>query len=153
MFVFGFSWWKLANTDFDNFLPPVQELEAEDYEKDLSNTSVISAIEGNAEFKFPPSSREIFAYTTGFRDIYIQTRFTIDKADLDKFIDSTRCDVSLTSLIVPVEKTTSQFDWWMLSDAKVVKGCTGSTEHFGQEVYVDMSDSEIYIIYARGGTH
>ena len=118
-----------------------------------SNTSVISAIEGNAEFKFPPSSREIFAYTTGFRDIYIQTKFIIDKADLEEFVDSTRCEGPLSALTTPVEKMSSENDWWMLSNAKVIQGCTGSTENFGQEVYVDMTDSEIYIVYVRGGTH
>ncbi|MBC7877983.1 MAG: hypothetical protein H7Y59_12510 [Anaerolineales bacterium] len=152
-FMCGFVWWKFESIDLDNDSTVVQELEALDYEKDLSNTSVISAIEGNAEFKFPLSSREIFAYTTGLRDIYIQTRFAIDKADLDEFIDSTRCDVPLSTLTVPAEIASPQFDWWMLSSAKIVKGCKGTTENFEQEVYVDMSDFEIYVIYVRGGTH
>jgi len=125
----------------------------EEYSPDLSNRAVISSIEGNAEFKFPPSSRDIYAYTTGFRDIFIQTRFTMDATDLQEFVVSTRCDEPLKTLEIPLASSSSKFSWWKLSEAEKAEGCSGSTEHFGQMVYVDMTDPEIYIVYVEGGTH
>lgn len=132
---------------------PMSELESEIYEEDLINTSVISSIEGNAEFKFPPSSRDIYAYTTGLRDIYIQVRFTIDKEDLEEFIDNTRCNAPLEAFLFPDVETNVRFSWWEVSKSNHLQSCTGSSEHFSQEVLVDMTNQEFYVIYVSGGTH
>jgi len=152
----GFLFWELrdvfrAVNNLDT--TPMAELEAEEYSPDLSNKAMISGIEGNAEFKFPPSARDIYAYTTGFQDIFIQTRFTIDADELQELISSTRCDGPLQSLKAPSGSSVSAFDWWKLSEAKTIMECSGSTEHFGQMVYVDVTNPEIYIVYIEGGTH
>lgn len=129
------------------------ELESENYEEDLSNISSISSIEGNAEFKFPPSSRDIYSYTTGLRDIYIQVRFTIDIEDLPKFIESTRCDLPLDDFMFSDVESSSIFSWWEVSKSRNLKRCSGVTDNFSQEVLVDMAHREFYVIYVTGSTH
>lgn len=156
-FVFTFSVFVLIKLQrifsYEDMKTPMSEFESEIYEEDLSNISVISSIEGNAEFKFPPSSRDIYAYTTGLRDIFIQVRFAIDTNDLQRFIDSTKCNSDLQEIVASFEQTENQFDWWELSKSTELKMCSGSSENFGQEVYVDMSNLSFYIIYILGGTH
>lgn len=156
LLISGFMLWSLRDVfrAVDNFdSTPMSELESEEYSPDLSNTAMISGIEGNAEFKFPPSSREIYAYTTGFRDIFIQTRFTINAEELQELISTTRCDEPLRPVGKPAESSISKFDWWKIAEAKTLVGCSGSTENFGQMVFIDMTNSEEYIVYIEGGTH
>jgi len=154
LLILGYIFWGLRVRMANNInSTPLSELEAEEYTPDLNDKAIISGIEGNAEFKFPPSSRDIYAYTTGFQDIFIQTRFTIDSGELEELIMSTRCEKPLESSDAPFRNSISTFDWWEIGEAKIVMGCSGSTEHFGQMVYVDMTNPEMYIIYIEGGTH
>ena len=62
---------------------------AYDYQPVPTNTYQIAAIEGNAEIKIPPSAREIYSYTTGFREISIMVRFTINADELSAFMENT----------------------------------------------------------------
>jgi hypothetical protein len=154
LLILGFLLWKLRDVfkGVNNIdATPLSEFEAEEYSPDLGDKAMISGIEGNAEFKFPSSSRDIYAYTTGFQDIFIQTRFTIDAEELQEFISSTRCEEPLQR--VSLGGSSSKINWWKLSEAKTVMGCSGSTEHFGQMVYIDMTNPETYIVYVEGGTH
>jgi hypothetical protein len=151
----GLILWSLQNefqvlNNIDS--TPLSEFEYEEYAPDLSNRTMISSIEANAEFKFPQSARDIYSYTTGLRDISIQTRFTINADELPVLISSTRCKEPLQSLKTPVDGSMSVFNWWKLAEAQVVMGCSGATENFGQMVYIDMSHPEIYIVYIEGGT-
>lgn len=151
----GLILWSLQNEfqAFSNVDPtPLSEFEYEEYAPDLSNGTMISRIEANAEFKFPPTARDIYSYTTGLRDISVQTRFTISVDELPVLISSTRCKEPLQSLETPVGGSMSVFNWWKLAEAKVVMGCSGATENFGQMVYIDMTYPEKYTVYIEGGT-
>ncbi len=154
--IFSFMLWKVrlqSSTFNSTSSTPLSEFEANEYSPDLSNAELISAIENNAEFKFPASARDIYAYISGFQDIFIQTKFTIKAKELQELISSTRCNKSLQALKIPLENTISTPAWWKLSEAKTVMTCSGTTETFGQTVYIDMTNTDTYIVYIEGETH
>ena len=130
---------------------PVESLESLSYQPVPTNMPELSAIEGNAEIQLPPSAHEIHAYTTGLRDIFIMVRFSMSASELPEFMDSTLCDQ-------PLAKSTPQtlenrFDWWVPNQAKYAEQCSGEKNHSHQQVIVDMSDEEVYIIYVSTSTY
>jgi hypothetical protein len=79
---------------------PVESFESLSYQPVPTNIPEISAIEGNAEIKLPPSAHEIHAYTTGMRDIFIMVRFSMNASELPEFMDSTLCTQPLANSCV-----------------------------------------------------
>ena len=129
---------------------PVESFEAVSYQPVPTDMSEITAIEGNAEIKLPPSAREIHAYTTGMRDIFIMVRFSMNASELSEFMESTLCERPLVkSLPQTAEK---RFDWWIPDQAKYAEQCSGEKEHSHQQITVDMSDEEVYIVYVSTST-
>ncbi len=111
----------------------------------------ISSIEGNAEIKFPSSAHEIHAYTTGLQDIFIMVCFSMDASELTDFMKTTLCDQPLdNSLPQTVE---SNFNWWVPDQARHAEQCSGEKDHSRQQVIIDMSDEDVYIIYVCTSTY
>ncbi len=65
------------------------------YQPYPTDTFEIAAIEGNADITLPSSARDIYAYTTGFQDIFIAVRFSMDGDELDEFMKTTLCQEPL----------------------------------------------------------
>jgi hypothetical protein len=130
---------------------PVESFESLSYQPVPTDIPAIEAIEGNAEIKLPPSAHEIHAYTTGMRDIDIMVRFTMSASELTQFMSSTLC---VDPLVKSVPQTAEKrFDWWAPDQAKYAEQCSGEKEHSHQQVIVDMSDKEVYIVYVSTSTY
>lgn len=128
------------------------ELEAISYQSIPTDMPEISAIEGNAEIKLPPSAHEIHAYTTGLQDIFIMVRFSMAASELPEFMKTTLCHQPLVNKSLP-QTAGSRFDWWVPDQAKYAEHCSGENEHSHQQVIVDMSDEEVYIVYVSTSTY
>ncbi len=130
---------------------PIESFESLSYQPVPTDMPEIAAIEGNAEIKLPPSAHEIHAYTTGMRDIDIRVRFSMSASELSQFMTSTLCDEPLVkSVPQTVEK---RFDWWIPEKAKYAAQCSGEKEHSHQQVIVDMSSKDVYIVYVSTSTN
>ncbi|HET6823392.1 MAG TPA: hypothetical protein VFH34_12150 [Anaerolineales bacterium] len=129
------------------------ELEAFSYQPVPTNLPEIEAIEGNAEIKLPPSAREIHAYTTGLRDIFIMVRFSMDARELSEFMKSTLCDHPLAKSTTVQESSGNKFDWWVPDQAQYSEECNGEKGNSHQQVIVDMSNSEKFIVYVSTSTY
>ena len=144
-------WHSVLFKDYEPFT-------AKGYQPVLTNVPEIEAIKGNAEIKFPPSAREIYSYTTGFQDIFITVRFTINAEELPMFLESTRCNGPLQKVSPSEQLSHSQGQsWWEPNLAGQLEKCDGSrslspSAHLGQEIYVDATNSKYYIIYVMAST-
>jgi hypothetical protein len=127
---------------------------ASDYYPSRPDSYEVSFIEGNADITLPPSAHDIYAYTTGFQDIFIKVRFSMRANELDEFMQSTLCQESLTQM-EPEQPSTSDrtFDWWTPDQAGQLKGCTGSKDHSHQTVMIDMSNPSIYVVFVSTSTY
>ena len=138
----------LANT------PPSEEYQV--YKAALTEIPVddISMLEGNADFKFPPSAHEIYGYVTGFREVDTFVRFSMKASELPAFIKTTLCDKPLENF-EPTAEQKEQKDflgWWKAYQAKTLQRCLGKSESANQAVFVDMTDPETYIVYIGDST-
>ena len=132
---------------------PVESFESLSYQPVPTNMPEISAIEGNAEIKLPPSAHEIHAYTTGMRDIFIMVRFSMNASELPEFMENTLCDKPLANSPELQETVEDRFDWWIPDQAEYAETCSGEKEHSHQQVIVDMSDKDVYIVYVSTSTN
>ena len=129
------------------------EFEGSSYQPVPTNMPEISAIEGNAEIKFPPSAHEIHAYTTGMRDIFIMVRFSMNASELPEFMDSTLCDQSLAKSTGLQKAVENRFDWWVPDQATYSEECFGEKENSHQQIIIDMTDKDVYIVYVSTSTY
>ena len=114
----------------------------------------INALEGNVEIELPDSAREIYTYTTGFQDIFIMIRFEIYAYELSDFLDSTLCVQPLNSTSPGLQVLlASNPSWWEPHKSKHLEECYGKDTHSHQHVLVDMTDSEIYIVYVSNSVY
>jgi hypothetical protein len=132
--------------------PLVELFEAHVYQPGPMDLSELSAVEGNAAIKFPPSAHEIHAYMTGIRDIFALVRFSMQATDLPVFLASTLCHES-PEPVIPTTRTNSEFDWWIPDQAQYAEGCTGSNGPTRQEVIFDMTEEEIFIVFVSTSTY
>jgi hypothetical protein len=134
-------------------------LSAYSYQAVPTNTYELSAIEGNAEIKLPSSAREIYAYTSGFQDIFIMVRFTVDPEELSEFMKNALCTESLRQVSPQrQEKLSGDPSWWELARAEHLESCSGvkeysSTQQCKQTIFVDKTNPENYIIYVSTSCH
>jgi hypothetical protein len=118
-----------------------------------TDMSEISAIEGNAEIKIPVNARNIYALTTGFRDIDIFVRLDIEPDELPEFMQNTICDNTLIEIDPKMQKKKAmELDWWVPNNAKILKSCTGiktisQNQHIQQSILIDMTNPMSYIVY------
>ncbi len=137
--------WSLR--DYDPF-------SAYSYQSVPTDIYEINALEGNAEIKLPDSAREIYTYTTGFRDIFVMTRFEMHAYELPEFLDSTLCVQPLKSTSPGLQdQLDSNPSWWKPHQSKHLEECYGEDTHSHQHVLVDMTDSEIYIVYVSNSVY
>jgi len=129
------------------------ELEAVSYQPVPTNMPEIEAIEGNAEIKLPPSAHEIYAYTTGLRDIFIMVRFSMDASELPEFMKSTLCDRPLAQSTAEQEASGNRFEWWVPDQAQYSEECNAEKGNSHQQIIIDMSNSEEYIVYVSTSTY
>ena len=123
------------------------------YQPVPTNMPELSAVEGNAEIKFPPSAHEIYAYTTGIRDIDIRVRFSMNASELSEFMINTICNQPLEKVEVVQNLTENNSEWWIPEKAKYSEECYGEKGFSHQQIIIDMSDQEVYIVYVRTSTN
>ena len=129
------------------------EFEGSSYQAVPTNMPEILSIEGNAEIKLPPSAHEIYAYTSGMREIFIMVRFSMNASELPEFMESTLCDQPLAKSTELQNTLAERFEWWVPDQAEHAEVCSGKEEHSYQEIIVDMSDNDEYIVYVRTSTN
>jgi hypothetical protein len=133
---------------------PVESFDAHSYQPIPTDMPELSAIEGNADIKFPPSAHEIYAYTTGMRDIFIMVRFSMQPSELSEFIDNTICNQPLSKSVPSShEQVENDPDWWTPNKAQHLEECSGKEEHSRQHVLIDMTNEEVYIVYVSTSTY
>ena len=125
---------------------PVSEFSAETNDRTI--------LEGNADIKIPSSAIDIHGFTDGFRDIDTYIRFTIPSNDLKTFLASTVCSEPLSKQDIRDQiKGYPVFEWWHPETTTDYMSCSGSEEHIGQTIFVDMTNSDTYVIYIAAATH
>ena len=132
---------------------PIETFELQSYQPVPTNMPEISAIEGNAEIKLPTSAHEIYAYTTGMRDIFIMVRFSMDPNELPEFMSSTLCDQPLIKSKTLQKASENNFAWWTPDQAKYSEECFGEKGFSHQQIIVDMSDEKSFIVYVSTSTY
>jgi hypothetical protein len=132
---------------------PVELFESVSYQPVPTNMPELLAIEGNAEIRLPPSAHEIHAYTTGMRDIFIMVRFSMNASELSEFMSNTLCDQPLSKSTVLQKTVENKFDSWVPDQAKHSEGCSGEKERSHQQIIIDMSDKDVYIVYVSTSTY
>jgi hypothetical protein len=127
---------------------------ARNYYPSRPDSYEVSFIEGNADITLPPSAYDIYAYTTGFQDIFIKVRFSMSSNELDEFMKSTLCHEPLRQM-EPKQPSDSggTSDWWTPDQAKQLEGCTGSQDHSHQTVMIDMTNPSVYVVFVSTSTH
>ncbi len=110
--------------------------------------------EANAEIQFPASATNIYVQDRTFVDADIWVRFRMAPPDLSGFLSSTLCTQDL-ALIDPslIPKEHSEPAWWELNRASKLKTCHGSHDDFGHQIWIDMSSSDMYIVYVMAGSY
>jgi hypothetical protein len=138
--------WALKNSD---------PLSSDTYQAVPTDTYELAAIEGNADIKIPARATEIHAYTTGFRDIDINVRFTIAVGELAGFMESSLCVEALQE-VSPEHYGKSELSpsWWEPALAKHLEMCEiekefSATQHTFQRILVDMTNPDAYIVYVE----
>ena len=132
----------------------VQEFSSCSYQAVPTDMPEILAIEGNAGIIFPDSTREVYAYTTGLRDIFVMARFEIDADELDVFVGSTLCSQALSIASEGAyQKLEGNPSWWEPYKSTHLEECYGEAERSRQHILVDMTDTETYIVYVTTSTY
>jgi hypothetical protein len=130
-----------------------------DYQPVPTDMGKIAALEGNADIQLPTSAREIYAYTTGFQDIFIQVRFSMDATELAGFLENSLCRAPLQDISTSKPAAGSGGpSWWEPEKARHLEICNGAKElsptaSTRQTIYVDMTDPAVYIIYVNTSTY
>jgi hypothetical protein len=139
--------WEVKNFD---------PLSSETYQPNPTDTYEISIIEGNADIKIPSSATEIYAFTTGFRDIDANVRFVLDAAQLPEFLKGTLCTTEPLKEVSPSDYERPELlpSWWTPNLAKHLEECNIEkeflpTEHTFQQILVDMTNPNSYIIFVE----
>ena len=123
------------------------------YQPIPTNMPELLAVEGNAEIKFPPSAHEIYAYTTGIRDIDISVRFSMTASELSEFMKNTICSETLVKTEAIQGLSENNSDWWTPEKAEYSEECYGEKGFSHQHIIIDMSDQEVYIVYIKTSTN
>ncbi len=138
--------WEIKNFD---------PLSSETFQPVPTDIYELSVIEGNASIKIPNDATEIYSITTGFRDIDINVRFTIEADKLPKFMENTLCVEPLKE-VNPSEygKWDLSPSWWEPHLAKHLEECKiekefSSNQHTFQRILVDMTNQSLYIVYVQ----
>jgi hypothetical protein len=127
---------------------------ARSYYPSRPDSDAVSSIEGNAEIALPSSANDIYAYTTGLRDISTKVRFSMNADELDELMLSTLCQEPLRE-IQPGGQSAADgtSEWWTPNQAEYLRGCTGSKDHSHQMVMVDMTDPSVYVVFVSTSTY
>jgi hypothetical protein len=127
---------------------------ARDYYPSLPESDEVSHIESNADITLPQSAHDIYAYTTGFQDIFIKVRFSMSANELDDFMKGTLCQEPLRKT-EPGRPSASDGTsrWWTPDQVEQLQGCTGSKDHSHQEIMIDMTDPNVYVVFVSTSTY
>lgn len=120
------------------------------------SASDIVMFEGNADIKFPASAQEIYAYTTGFREMYTAVRFSIKPGEFPAFLKTTLCGESLQTIVPNATQRAGNYGnipWANPYHAQKLQYCTGASKSASQSIHVDMSDPSTYIIFISDSTN
>lgn len=125
------------------------------YQANPTDTYEIGIIEGNADIKIPSSATEIYAFTTGFRDVDANVRFILEAVKLPEFLENTLCAEALRE-VSPSDYGKSELDpsWWEPNLAEHLEECETEKElsptlHTFQRILVDMTNPSLYIVYVQ----
>lgn len=132
---------------------PPEGFESSSYQPYPTDQYILSAIEGNASIKLPPSATEIYEYTTGFRDISVWVRFNINPSELEGFLETTLCDQPLTIDDPQAHESYDYMPWWNLNKAQHLETCNVALEPDHQQIWVDWSDPNSFIIYVANSVY
>ncbi len=115
--------------------------------------SALETIEADAEIKIPPSAREIHAVISGFRELDTWVRFNLPKEDISIFLNSTLCELPLTDAM-PKNYAPNDLDpdWWQPNTSTNLAECHGGNSSTQQNILIDRTNPEIFIIYVFSWT-
>lgn len=118
---------------------------ASEFETDTQDREVL---EGSTEIQIPEQAFDLYGHIDGFRDIDTEIRFIIASSDFDKFLESTSCKLPLATDDVRA-LFQNQLDrlWWKPTNALKFKWCHVNKEHLSQNILIDITDTDKYIVY------
>jgi hypothetical protein len=138
-------WWQVRNWE---------PFTAIDYYPTHPGNAALSYIEGNADIVLPSSARDIYVYTTGFREIDTFARFSMSANELDEFMESTSCQQSLKRVNYELGEMRGQIsEWWTPNQAERLDGCNGSKGHIHQTIMVDRTRQDVYVVFVMASTY
>lgn len=118
-----------------------------------ADTQDYKILEGNSEIKIPEQATEVFGHVDGFRDMDTKIRFIISAGELDEFLNNTSCKLPLqTNDVRSTFQNQLDRTWWKPADALKFKWCHGEKEHLNQNILIDMTDTDRYIVYVMAQT-
>lgn len=108
-------------------------------------------VEMNADILVPPSAHEIYVYNSGFNEIIIYVRFSMNASDLQDFLASTHCQDELE--IIEPDVRSGGLEWWRPDQAEILKVCFGREGPNRQTIQIDMSNPDLYIVYISNSVY
>ena len=122
-----------------------------DYDPLSADTNDPSIIEGNAEITLPPSVHNIQSHHEGLREIAVQVRFVMSANELPGFLEQhCKTEPNVSDIRQELQQRLDR-EWWTPTKATRFQWCSGDRENFSQTIFVDMTDSETYIVYVVAG--
>ena len=113
-----------------------------------------AALEGNTGMVIPQSAGGLHGVINGSQTLMTHMRFDIPASDLNEALKNTGCSTALTS-VDDTRKQLQQYpkrDWWTPEKAQKYASCNAAHEHIAQQIFVDMTDPQHYIIYVIAST-
>jgi len=132
------------------YLRDYEPFTARSYYPARPDSHEVSFIEGNADITLPASAHDIYAYTTGFQEMSIKVRFSMNADELNTFMASTLCQEPLMEMQPhPELYDDGTAEWWTLHQYDGLRGCTGSQDYTHQTVMAAMTDAAVYVVFVR----
>jgi hypothetical protein len=113
-----------------------------------------TALEGNTGMIIPQSAGGIHGVINGSQKITTYMRFDIPASDLSEALKNTGCSTALNGTD-DIRKQLQQYpkrDWWTPEKAQKYVSCNATHEYVVQEVFVDLTDPQRYIVYVVAST-
>lgn len=132
------------------YLRDYEPFTARSYYPARPDSHEVSFIEGNADITLPASAHDIYAYTTGFQEMSIKVRFSMNTDELNTSMASTLCQEPLMEMQPHLELyDDGTAEWWISHQYDGLKGCTGSQDYTHQTVMAAMTDAAVYVVFVK----
>lgn len=111
----------------------------------------VSWVEGNGAIELPPSARDIYARSEGFRELITWIRFTMAPDELELLLASSVCNGQPVHTSEERQSLPIDPEWWTAGESRLTSQCSGEVDTVHQTIWIEETgsdDLEIYVLTA-----